>query len=82
MEHTLPKLPCAQDALAPQISLETMQYHYGKHHQACVDNLNTLIKGTEYSGQPLEAIIKQAPAGASSTTRPRPGTMRSSGPGW
>lgn len=63
MEHTLPKLPCAQDALAPQISLETMPYHYGKHHQAYVDNLNTLIKGAEFSGQPLEAIINQAPAG-------------------
>ena len=63
MEHTLPKLPYAQDALAPHISLETMQYHHGKHHQAYVDNLNKLIKDTEFADLPLEAIIKQAPAG-------------------
>jgi Fe-Mn family superoxide dismutase len=63
VEHKLPKLPYAQDALAPHISLETLQYHYGKHHQAYVDNLNKLIKGTEFAELPLEAIIKQAPAG-------------------
>jgi Fe-Mn family superoxide dismutase len=63
VEHLLPKLPYAQDALAPHISLETMQYHYGKHHQAYVDNLNKLIKGTEYAELALEAIVRQAPAG-------------------
>jgi Fe-Mn family superoxide dismutase len=63
VEHTLPKLPYAEDALAPHISLETMQYHYGKHHQAYVDNLNKLIKGTEFAELSLQAIIKQAPAG-------------------
>ena len=63
MEHALPKLPYAQDALAPHISLETLQFHYGKHHQAYVDNLNKLIKGTELADLPLEALIKQAPAG-------------------
>ena len=63
MEHTLPALPYAQDALAPHISAETMEFHYGKHHQAYVTNLNNLIKGTEYENLDLEAIVKKAPAG-------------------
>ena len=63
MEHTLPPLPYAMDALAPQISRETFEYHYGKHHQAYVTNLNNLIKGTEYENLDLEAIVKKAPAG-------------------
>ena len=63
MEHQLPQLPFAQDALAPFISKETIEYHYGKHHQAYVTNLNNLIKGTEYENLDLEAIIKKAPAG-------------------
>jgi superoxide dismutase, Fe-Mn family len=64
MEHALPKLPYAQDALAPHISPETIEYHYGKHHQAYVANLNNLIKGSEYADLTLEAIIKKAPAGS------------------
>ena len=63
MEHTLPQLPYAGDALAPHISSETIDYHYGKHHQAYVTNLNNLIKGTEYSDLDLVGIIKKAPAG-------------------
>ncbi|MFT3758635.1 superoxide dismutase [Thauera sp.] len=63
MEHTLPALPYAKDALAPHISAETLEFHYGKHHQAYVTNLNNLIKGTEYENLELEAIIKKAPAG-------------------
>jgi Fe-Mn family superoxide dismutase len=63
MEHTLPALPYAKDALAPLISVETIDFHYGKHHQAYVTNLNNLIKGTEYEALDLEAIIKKAPAG-------------------
>ncbi|CAB1370383.1 superoxide dismutase [Denitratisoma oestradiolicum] len=63
MEHTLPALPYAQDALAPHISKETIEYHYGKHHQAYVTNLNNLIKGTEFESLDLEAIVKKAPAG-------------------
>ncbi|HQR04553.1 MAG: superoxide dismutase [Fe] [Proteobacteria bacterium] len=63
MEHTLPPLPYAQDALAPHISKETIEFHYGKHHQAYVTNLNNLIKGTEYEALDLEAIVKKAPAG-------------------
>ena len=63
MEHTLPALPYAKDALAPHISAETLEFHYGKHHQAYVTNLTTLIKGTEYENLDLEAIVKKAPAG-------------------
>ena len=63
MEHTLPPLPYAMDALQPHISKETLEFHYGKHHQAYVTNLNNLIKGTEYETLDLEAIVKKAPAG-------------------
>ena len=59
----LPALPYALDALQPHMSKETFEYHYGKHHQAYVTNLNNLIKGTEYETLDLEAIIKKAPAG-------------------
>lgn len=63
MEHTLPALPYATDALQPHMSKETFEYHYAKHHQAYVTNLNNLIKGTEFEALDLEAIIKKAPAG-------------------
>ena len=63
MEHTLPALPYAKDALAPHISAETLEFHHGKHHQAYVTNLNNLIKGTDYENLDLEAIVKKAPAG-------------------
>ncbi|HAZ61455.1 MAG TPA: superoxide dismutase [Fe] [Gammaproteobacteria bacterium] len=63
MEHKLPELPYARDALAPHISRETLDFHYGKHHAAYVANLNKLIPGTEYEGLDLEAIIRKAPAG-------------------
>jgi superoxide dismutase, Fe-Mn family len=63
MEHILPQLPYALDALAPHISKETMEYHYGKHHQAYVTNLNNLVKGTEFEALDLEAIVRKAPAG-------------------
>ena len=63
MEHTLPALPYAKDALAPHISAETLEFHHGKHHQAYVTNLNNLVKGTEYENLDLEAIVKKAPAG-------------------
>jgi Fe-Mn family superoxide dismutase len=63
MEHTLPALPYAMDALQPHMSKETFEYHYAKHHQAYVTNLNNLIKGTEFESLDLEAIIKKAPAG-------------------
>ena len=63
MEHQLPQLPFAKDALAPHMSAETFDYHYSKHHQAYVTNLNNLIKATEYEALDLEAIVKKAPAG-------------------
>ncbi len=63
MEHTLPALPYAMDALEPHISKETLEFHYGKHHQAYVTNLNNLIKGTEFENASLEDIVKQSSAG-------------------
>jgi len=63
MKQTLPPLPYAPDALEPYMSKETFEYHYAKHHQAYVDNLNSLIKDTEYENLRLEAIITDAPAG-------------------
>jgi Fe-Mn family superoxide dismutase len=63
MEHKLPPLPYAMDALAPHISKETLEFHYGKHHQAYVTNLNNLIKGTEFEKASLEEIVKKASGG-------------------
>ncbi len=63
MEHTLPPLPYALDALAPHISKETLEFHYGKHHQTYVTNLNNLIKGTEFESATLEEIVKKSSAG-------------------
>ncbi|MGE3921218.1 MAG: superoxide dismutase [Gammaproteobacteria bacterium] len=60
MTFELPKLPYELDALAPTISRETLEYHYSKHHQAYVDNLNKLILGSEFENQKLEEIIKKA----------------------
>jgi superoxide dismutase, Fe-Mn family len=63
MEHTLPALPYAMDALAPHISKETLEFHYGKHHQTYVTNLNNLIKGTEFETLNLEDIVRKSSAG-------------------
>lgn len=63
MEHKLPQLPFAKDALEPVISAETIDYHYGKHHQAYVNNLNKLIAGTEFEDMSLEEIIKKSSGG-------------------
>jgi Fe-Mn family superoxide dismutase len=63
MEHKLPPLPYAMDALAPSISKETFEYHYGKHHQTYVTNLNNLLKGTEFESLDLEAIVKKSSGG-------------------
>ena len=63
MPFTLPVLPYAMDALQPLISKETLEYHYGKHHQAYVTNLNNLIPGTEFEHLSLEEIIKKASGG-------------------
>ncbi len=59
MPITLPELPYAQDALEPYISANTLSFHYGKHHQAYVTNLNNLIKDTDLASQPLETIIQK-----------------------
>ena len=63
MNHELPVLPYDRDALAPVISAETLDYHYGKHHQTYVTNLNNLITGTEYESSSLEDIIRSADGG-------------------
>jgi superoxide dismutase, Fe-Mn family len=63
MEHRLPELPYARDALLPHISPETIDYHYGKHHQTYVTNLNNLIKGTPNEDKSLEDIIKSSSGG-------------------
>ena len=63
MAHTLPELPYARDALAPHISAETIDYHYGKHHQTYVTNLNNLIQGGEFESASLEDIIMKSSGG-------------------
>ena len=63
MAIELPALPWAREALAPHISAETIDYHYGKHHQTYVTNLNNQIKGTEFENLDLVAIIKKAQGG-------------------
>ena len=63
MEHKLPALPYNGDTLAPHISAETIDYHYGKHHKAYVDNLNKLIPGTEFENMSLEDIIRKTSGG-------------------
>jgi superoxide dismutase len=72
MEHTLPPLPFARNALVPNMSEETLDYHYGKHHQAYVTNLNNLIKGTEFENLSLEEIVKKASGGIFNNAVPRP----------
>ncbi|WP_395703989.1 superoxide dismutase [Aquabacterium sp.] len=57
---SLPALPYAPDALAPNMSKETFEYHYGKHHQAYVTNLNNLVPGTEFAGLSLEDIVRKS----------------------
>jgi Fe-Mn family superoxide dismutase len=60
MAFVLPPLPYAPEALEPYISRQTIEFHYGKHHQAYVTNLNKLVEGTEFQGKTLEEIIKKA----------------------
>ncbi|HEX5366954.1 MAG TPA: superoxide dismutase [Acidimicrobiales bacterium] len=63
MAFELPPLPYAKDALAPHMSEKTLEYHWGKHHQAYVTNLNGLIEGTDLEGKSLEEIILAAEPG-------------------
>lgn len=60
MKYEQPELPYKRDALAPAISPETIDYHYGKHEKAYIDNLNRLIKGTEFEDMDLEEVIVNA----------------------
>lgn len=63
MKFELPELPYALDALAPIIKKETLEFHYGKHHQAYVNNINNLVPGTEFENSSLEEIIKKGSGG-------------------
>lgn len=63
MAFELPALPYAKDALAPHISEETLEFHYGKHHKTYVDKLNGLVPGSEFEGKTLEEIIKTSSGG-------------------
>ena len=63
MSFTLPPLPYAMDALAPIISQETLEYHYGKHHKAYVTNLNKLIETSPLKGSSLEELIMKSEGG-------------------
>lgn len=63
MTIELPRLPYELDALSPYISKETLEYHYGKHHQTYVTNLNNLIAWTEYENMSLEEIIIKSETG-------------------
>jgi superoxide dismutase, Fe-Mn family len=60
MAFTLPELPYAREALEPHMSRETLEYHYGKHHKAYVDNANKLIVGTEFENASLEDAVKKS----------------------
>ena len=63
MAFELPSLPYARDALAPYMSAETLDYHYGKHHQAYVNKLNNLTEGTELADKSLVEVIRGASGG-------------------
>ncbi|MCH8536571.1 MAG: superoxide dismutase [Fe] [Alkalimonas sp.] len=63
MAFELPALPYAKNALAPHISEETLEYHYGKHHNTYVVKLNGLIEGTDYAGKSLEEIVRSSEGG-------------------
>ncbi|MBX6965825.1 superoxide dismutase [Fe] [Alcaligenes faecalis] len=63
MAFTLPALPYELNALEPHISKETLEFHYGKHHQAYVTNLNNLVAGTELENASLEDVVKKSSGG-------------------
>ncbi len=60
MNHILPPLPYEMNALEPQMSKETLEYHYGKHHRAYIDHLNKLIPGTKHENQELDEIVRSS----------------------
>ena len=53
----MPELPYNKDSFGAKLSVETFEYHYGKHHQAYVTNLNNLVKGTEWEQKTLDEIV-------------------------
>ena len=63
MAFKLPDLPYGKDALQPHISAETIDYHYGKHHNAYVTKLNAAVDGTEFASMSLEDVIKKSKGG-------------------
>lgn len=63
MSIELPPLPYSRDALEPHISAETLDYHYGKHHQTYVTNLNNMLPGSEFEGKSLEEIVRSSSGG-------------------
>jgi len=63
MAFELPKLPYELNALEPHISKQTLEYHYGKHHQAYVTNLNNLVKGTEFENADLDTVVRKSEGG-------------------
>jgi len=63
MAFELPALPYEKNALEPHISAETLEFHYGKHHQTYVDKLNGLVEGSDFAGKSLEEIIKNSSGG-------------------
>ena len=65
MAITLPELPYAKDALSPHISAKTLEFHYGKHHNAYVANANKLLEGSDLAKEALETIIKETGGDAS-----------------
>lgn len=71
MTHVMPQLAYGLDALSPYMSKETLEFHYGKHLQTYVDNLNKLIPGTPYEDMPLEEILKKPKVEYSTMLRKR-----------
>ena len=63
MAIELPPLPYELNALEPHISKETLEFHYGKHHQTYVTNLNNLLPNSEFEGQSLEEIVQKSSGG-------------------
>lgn len=63
MAYTLPPLPYPMNGLEPHISQETLEFHYGKHHQGYVTNMNNMVNGTELENAPLEEIVKKSSGG-------------------
>ncbi len=63
MSFTLPELPYAMDALAPHISKETLEFHYGKHHKTYVDKLNGLVEGKPEASKSLEELVVSSQGG-------------------